>query len=131
MSPQPNNALGHPLQIEVVLGQVVPEPKGPVGVCHGNKGDALGLVVDKVVQHRHGSIQGVLKHVHDGLVEVWMDVGGPVLPDCLHDVLDGFSHAGKGLELILNQTTPLPLAFSWWCGKRLVRAIDDDDLRLL
>jgi hypothetical protein len=27
--------------------------------------------------------------LYDGLVEVWMDVGGLVLPDRLHDVLDG------------------------------------------
>jgi hypothetical protein len=88
MSPQPHNALGNPLQIEVVLGKVVPELEGPVGICHFNKGDALGLVVDKVVQRRHESIGGVLKHIHDGLVEVWMDVGGLVLPDRLRDILD-------------------------------------------
>jgi hypothetical protein len=27
-----------------------------VGLSHGNKGDALGLVVDKVVKRRHESI---------------------------------------------------------------------------
>jgi hypothetical protein len=118
-------------QIEVVLGQVVPEPEGPVGVCHGNKGDALGLVVDKVVQRRHESIRGVLKHVHDGLVEFRMDVGGLVLPDRLRDVLDDFSHGSEGHELILSQTTPLPLSSSWWCRKWLVRAIDDDGVELL
>jgi hypothetical protein len=32
-----------------------------VGVCHGNKGDALGLMVDKVVQRRHETIGGVVK----------------------------------------------------------------------
>jgi hypothetical protein len=53
-----------------VLGQVAPEPKGVVGGSHGNKGDALVLVVDKVVQRHRESI-GVLKHIHDGLVEVW------------------------------------------------------------
>jgi hypothetical protein len=35
MSPQPHNALGHALQIEVVLGQVVPQPEGPVGDLNG------------------------------------------------------------------------------------------------
>jgi hypothetical protein len=125
MSPQPHNTPGHALQI-VFLGQVVLEPEGPVGVCHGNKGDTLGLVVDKVVQRRHESIRGVLKHVHDGLLEVWMDVDGLVLPNRLCDILDGFSHGSEGLELILSQTTPLPLSSSWWCQKWLVRAIDDD-----
>jgi hypothetical protein len=72
MSPQPHNALGHALQIEVFLGQVVLELEGHVGVCHGNKGDALGLVVDKVVQRRHESTRVVLKHVHDGLVEFFL-----------------------------------------------------------
>jgi hypothetical protein len=47
MSSQPHHALGHALQIEAVLGQVVLKPEGPVGVCHGNKGDALGLVVNR------------------------------------------------------------------------------------
>jgi hypothetical protein len=31
-----------------------------------------------------------------------MDVSGLVLPDRLRNVLDGFSHAGEGLELILS-----------------------------
>jgi hypothetical protein len=86
-------------------------------------------VVDKVVQRRHESIGGVLKHIRDGLVEVWVDVGRLVVPDRLHDVLDGFSHVAEGLELILSQPTPLPLASM--CGERFVRAIDDDGLRLL
>jgi hypothetical protein len=46
----------------------------------------LGLVVDKVVQRRHECIRGVLKHVHDVLVEFQMDVGGLVLPYRLCDV---------------------------------------------
>jgi hypothetical protein len=53
-----------------------------------------------------------------------VDVGRLVVLDRLRDVLDGFSHAGEGLELILSQTTPLPLASR--CGGRFVRAIDDD-----
>jgi hypothetical protein len=33
-------------------------------------------VVDKVVQRRHESIGGVLKHVHDGLVRPgWTSIG--------------------------------------------------------
>jgi hypothetical protein len=35
------------------------------------------------------------------------------------------------MELILSQSTPLPLSSSWWCGKRLVCAIDDDGIGLL
>jgi hypothetical protein len=37
-----------PLHIVVVLGQVDPEPQGPMVVPHANKVGALGLVVDKV-----------------------------------------------------------------------------------
>jgi hypothetical protein len=48
-----------------------------------------------------------------------MDVGGLVLPYRLCDVLEGFSHGSEVHELILRQTTPLPLSSSWWCQKWL------------
>jgi hypothetical protein len=48
----------------------------------------------------------------------------------LSDILDGISHVAKGLELILSQPTPLPLASRCIAGGRLVHAIDDDDIGL-
>jgi hypothetical protein len=54
-----------------------------------------------------------------------------VVLDRLSDVLDDFSHATEGLVLILSQPTSLPLASRCRDSASLVRAIDDDGLRLL
>jgi hypothetical protein len=53
-----------------MIGQVGPELEDHVLLCHANKANTLGLLVDEVAQSHHERLLGEATYVHDCLVEV-------------------------------------------------------------
>ena len=53
----------------VVLAQPAPQPEHPVSLCHGNKANTLGLVVQQVAGSTHEGLLAEAALGHDGGID--------------------------------------------------------------
>lgn len=78
-----------------------------MNICHGNKPNTLELVVQQVPKSCHESLIDKATLLHDGVVQVRVDVEGVALPNSSYHLLHGLSHVGK----ILISSSIRPLLF--------------------